>query len=144
EGSISALYMVLAEGAVRDDPVADEVRSLVDGHIVLSRTLAEKGVFPAVNVLESLSRLMPEIVAPSHMAAARRVRRLLARYEEMELLMRLGEIKPGVDPETDQAIAAHGDIMGYLQHPLDEPVPFDEAQQHLEELALQHAALGSP
>lgn len=140
EGSISALYMVLAEGAVKDDPIAEEVRSLVDGHIVLSRALAEKGVFPAVNVLESLSRLMPDIATPTHMAAARRVRRLLARYEEMELLMRLGEIKPGVDRETDQAIAAYDEIMAFLQQGLDRPVPFEESQDHLEDLAHRYAA----
>jgi len=140
EGSISALYMVLAEGAVKDDPIAEEVRSLVDGHIVLSRALAEKGVFPAVNVLESLSRLMPDITQPSHMAAARRVRRLLARYDEMELLMRLGEIKPGVDRETDQAIAAYGEVMDFLQQALDQPVPFEAAQGQLEDLANRYAA----
>lgn len=138
-GSISALYMVLAEGAVKDDPIAEEVRSLVDGHIVLSRALSEKGVFPAVNVLESLSRLMPDVTSPPHMAAARRVRRLLARYEEMELLMRLGEIKPGVDRETDVAIAAYADIMTFLQQVLERPVAFDEATRHLEDVARRYA-----
>jgi type III secretion protein N (ATPase) len=139
EGSISALYMVLAEGAVRDDPVADEVRSLVDGHIVLSAALAEKGVFPAVNVLESLSRLMPDITSASHMTAARDVRRLMARYEEMELLMRLGEIKPGADPETDRAIEAHGDIMAYQQQSLGDTSSFDDSVRQLEELAQLYA-----
>jgi type III secretion protein N (ATPase) len=97
-------------------------------------------VFPAVDALESLSRLMPDIVAPSHMESARKIRRLLARYEEMELLMRLGEIKPGADPDTDRAIAAHDDIMEYLQQRLGEPEPFDDAQKYLEALARQYAA----
>jgi type III secretion protein N (ATPase) len=139
EGSISALYMVLAEGAVKDDPIAEEVRSLVDGHIVLSRALAEKGVFPAIHVLESLSRLMPDIATPAHMAAARRVRRLLARYDEMELLLRLGEIKPGVDRETDLAVSAYGDIMDFLQQGLDKPVPLEESRRELENLARRYA-----
>jgi type III secretion protein N (ATPase) len=140
EGSISALYMVLAEGAVKDDPIAEEVRSLVDGHIVLSRALAEKGVFPAVNVLESLSRLMPDITSQSHMAAARRVRRLMARYDEMELLLRLGEIKSGVDRETDLAIAACGDIMNYLQQALERPSTFEHSCEELESLARRYGA----
>lgn len=139
QGSISALYMVLAEGAVKDDPIAEEVRSLVDGHIVLSRTLAEKGVFPAINVLESLSRLMPDIIDPDHMAAARRIRRLMARYEEMELLLRLGEVKPGVDHETDTAIAASPDIMAFLQQGLSEPSSFEASRDALEQLARRHA-----
>ena len=137
-GSITALYMVLAEGQVRDDPVADEVRSLVDGHVVLSRSLAERGVFPAVHLLESLSRLMPDIVSPAHMQAAAHVRRLMSRYEEVELLVRLGEIEPGVDPETDRAIAAHAAIMEYVQQPRDEVEPFDEAQAGLVALARRH------
>jgi type III secretion protein N (ATPase) len=140
EGSISALYMVLAEGAVKDDPIAEEVRSLVDGHIVLSRSLAEKGVFPAINVLESLSRLMPDITEPNHMAAARRIRRLMARYEEMELLLRLGEVKPGLDRETDQAIASNADVMDFLQQGLEAPSTFAESRSALERLARQYAA----
>jgi type III secretion protein N (ATPase) len=140
EGSISALYMVLAEGAVRDDPVADEVRSLVDGHIVLSAALAEKGIFPAVSVLESLSRLMPDIVSKPHRDAARQVRRLMARYEEMELLIRLGEVKPGVDPDTDRAIAAHDDILGYQQQGLADAASFDDAAWQLQAIARRHAA----
>lgn len=139
EGSISALYMVLAEGAVKDDPIAEEVRSLVDGHIVLSRNLAEKGVFPAINVLESLSRLMPDIIEPGHMAAARRIRRLMARYEEMELLLRLGEVKPGVDSETDAAIAANPEVMAYLQQGLSEPSNFGDSRAGLEQLARRYA-----
>jgi ATP synthase in type III secretion protein N len=140
EGSISALYMVLAEGAVKDDPIAEEVRSLVDGHIVLSRSLSEKGIFPAINVLESLSRLMPDITESGHMASARRIRRLMARYEEMELLLRLGEIKPGVDRETDLAIEANAEILEFLQQGLGKPSSLDEARDGLETIARRYAA----
>jgi type III secretion protein N (ATPase) len=139
-GSLTALYMVLAEGAVRDDPVADEVRSLVDGHIVLSAALAEKGIFPAVQVLESLSRLMPDIVDEPHRNAARDVRRLMARHEEMELLIRLGEVKPGADPETDRAIAAHDEILNYRQQALGDPAAFDDASRQLQAIARRYAA----
>jgi type III secretion protein N (ATPase) len=135
QGSISALYMVLAEGAVKDDPIAEEVRSLVDGHVVLSRALAERGVFPAINVLESLSRLMPDITEPEHMRHAAQLRRLMARYEEMELLLRLGEIKPGADRDTDLAIAAHPEVMGFLQQALGEPSTFDDARDGVARLA---------
>ncbi|WAC74578.1 FliI/YscN family ATPase [Roseateles sp. SL47] len=140
QGSISALYMVLAEGAVRDDPVADEVRSLVDGHIVLSAALAEKGIFPAVKVLESLSRLMPDIVSAEHQQAAREVRRLMSRYEDMELLIRLGEVKPGADPETDRAVAAHDDILAYQQQRLKAPGGFEAAVRQLSDIARRYAA----
>lgn len=140
EGSISALYMVLAEGAVKDDPIAEEVRSLVDGHIVLSRSLAEKGIFPAINVLESLSRLMPDVTERDHMMAARRVRRLMARYEEMELLLRLGEIKPGVDRETDLAVDANPQILEFLQQGLGKPSSFEDARGGLDRIARQFAA----
>jgi type III secretion protein N (ATPase) len=139
-GSISALYMVLAEGTVRDDPVADEVRSLVDGHIVLSASLAEEGVFPAVDVLASLSRLMPDITEPSHLAAARELRRLKARYEEMKLLIRLGEVKPGADPLTDRAIEAHAAITAYQQQRLGEPCSFVQAVGQLDALVRRYSA----
>ena len=139
DGSISALYMVLAEGAVKDDPIAEEVRSLVDGHIVLSRALAEKGIFPAINVLESLSRLMPDIVDLDHMTASRQMRRLMARYDEMELLLRLGEIKHGVDRETDQAIAANPEVLAFLQQGLGEPSSFQASRARLQDMAARYA-----
>jgi ATP synthase in type III secretion protein N len=138
-GSMSALYMVLAEGLVKDDPVADEVRSLVDGHIVLSRSLAEKGVYPAINVLESLSRTMSDIVTESHARAARRLRGLMARYEDIELLLKLGEIKEGIDAETDLAVAAHASIRAYLQQDLSVPVDVSQTIQAIESLADEFA-----
>jgi type III secretion protein N (ATPase) len=139
-GSLSALYMVLAEGAVRDDPIADEVRSLVDGHIVLSAALGEKGIYPAVNVLESLSRLMHDIVDDTHRDASIRARQLMSRYEDMELLIRLGEVKPGADAETDQAIAAHAALMNFRCQALHTPAPFHETVRALVGIADRHAA----
>jgi type III secretion protein N (ATPase) len=121
-GSITGLYMVLVEGEMKEDPIAEEVRSLVEGHIVLSRSLAEKAVFPAISVLESLSRIMPQIVSEEHLSWARRVRALAAKYEDIELLLRLGEIKEGMDPSIDQAVAAHPQIIDYVRQNTDRVV----------------------
>jgi ATP synthase in type III secretion protein N len=134
-GAITALYMVLVEGAMQEDPIAEEVRSLVDGHIVLTRALAEKGMFPAIDVLESLSRLMSEIVEESHQLSARRIRRLMARYQDIELLLRLGEIEAGIDKEIDQAVAAHGEIMRFREQDIRKPMKFDETLRMLAALA---------
>ncbi|SEK64010.1 ATP synthase in type III secretion protein N [Roseateles sp. YR242] len=140
QGSISALYMVLAEGAVRDDPIADEVRSLVDGHIVLSAALGEKGIYPAVNVLESLSRLMHDIVEDGHREASVRARQLMSRYEDMELLIRLGEVKPGADAETDLAIAAHEDLLAFRCQAMGQSSAFDDTVDQLARVARRYAA----
>jgi type III secretion protein N (ATPase) len=138
-GAITALYMVLVEGTVKEDPIADEVRSLVDGHILLSRSLADKGVFPAIDLLESLSRIMPEIVAEPHLKAARRVRRLLSRYQDVELLVRLGEIEKGADKETDLAVAAYPDIMKFLEQNIRNAQTFSDTIRALGGLAQKYA-----
>lgn len=134
-GSITALYFVLVEGSVQEDPIADEVRSIVDGHIILRRELADKGVFPAISVLESLSRVMSGIVPREHMQAARQVRKLLAKYEEIELLLKLGEIKPGMDPDIDAAVAAYPEIMQYLQQDISAGSTLEESVAALQNLA---------
>jgi type III secretion protein N (ATPase) len=137
-GAITALYMVLVEGTVKEDPIADEVRSLVDGHILLSRSLADKGVFPAIDLLESLSRIMPEIVSEPHLKAARRVRRLLSRYQDVELLVRLGEIEKGADKETDLAVAAYPDIMKFLEQDIRKLQTFTDTMRNLAGLASKY------
>lgn len=138
-GAITALYMVLVEGAMADDPIAEEVRSLVDGHIVLTRALAEKGVFPAIDILESLSRIMSEIVNDEHEQYARRIRRLMARYQEIELLLRLGEIQSGIDKEIDQAVAAHPEIQKFREQNIRQPVSFEETVRQMGTLAKRFA-----
>ncbi|HEX6705250.1 MAG TPA: FliI/YscN family ATPase [Albitalea sp.] len=137
-GSITALYFVLVEGAIQDDPIAEEVRSIVDGHVVLRRELGDRGIYPAISVLESLSRIMSDIVDRGHMGAAHRLRGLLAKYEEIELLLRLGEIKPGLDREIDTAVAAHPEIMSFLKQDIRQPVSFEEAVRALQMLAHKH------
>jgi type III secretion protein N (ATPase) len=138
-GSITALYFVLVEGAINEDPIAEEVRSIVDGHVVLRRELGDRGIYPAISMLESLSRIMGDIVEPAHMAAAARVRGLLSKHEEIELLLRLGEIKPGVDREIDTAVSAHPEIMKFLKQDIKKAVDFGAAVSELRSLAQRFA-----
>jgi type III secretion protein N (ATPase) len=113
-GSITAVYAVLTEGDEDNDPIAEEVRAILDGHIVLSRKLAAAGRYPAIDVLASISRVMPRIAAPEHCAAATHFRSLLARYQEVELLVQIGEYRQGSDPLADEAIAARAAMLDFL------------------------------
>lgn len=133
-GSITGLYTVLVEGDDMTEPVADETRSILDGHIILSRKLGAAHHYPAVDVLASASRVMHHVVTPDHRAAAARLRELLARYEEVELLLRVGEYKPGSDPFTDEAIARNETIRRFLRQPMDERVDFEETVAGLRDL----------
>lgn len=114
-GSITAFYTVLVEGDTEGDPIAEEVRGLLDGHVVLSRELAEAAHFPAISVPQSLSRVMGQVVTPAHAAAAAELRRLLARHAEVELLVQVGEYAPGRDPLADRAIARKDAIDAFLR-----------------------------
>ncbi|HET7868113.1 MAG TPA: EscN/YscN/HrcN family type III secretion system ATPase, partial [Burkholderiaceae bacterium] len=116
-GSITAIYAVLTEGDEENDPIAEEVRSILDGHIVLSRKLAQANQFPAIDVLASVSRVMGQVTDRDHRAAAAQVRALLARYQEIELLVQIGEYKPGADALADRAIALRDPIRAYLDQP---------------------------
>src|SRR5699024_2849342 len=104
-GTITAFYTVLMEDEDGNDPVAEEVRSILDGHIYLSRRLAQADHYPAIDVLDSASRVMPRVATPEHMQAAGVLRRHLAKYREIEMLLQLGEYKAGNDAEADAAIA---------------------------------------
>ncbi len=136
-GSITALYTVLVEGDDMNEPVADEVRSLLDGHIILSRNLAAANHFPAISVLESVSRVMTNIAEPRHIKAAGRIRELMAKYEEAELLLKIGEYKPGIDPLTDEAIAKRDEIRNFLQQKFEEFSNYNESIGRLIKLASQ-------
>jgi len=103
-GSITAMYTVLVDGESTSDPIGDEAKSLLDGHILLTRKLAEQGHYPAIDVLASISRVMSNVTTSEQRKAASHFRELLARYQEMELLIRLGEYKPGGDPIADRAV----------------------------------------
>ncbi|WP_129781705.1 type III secretion system ATPase SctN [Peristeroidobacter soli] len=120
KGSITALYTVLVEGDDMTEPVADETRSILDGHIVLSRKLGAANHYPAVDVLASASRVMNAVVTPEHKAAAGKVRELLAKYAEVELLVKIGEYKRGGDALTDTAIDKNETIRKFLRQRTDE------------------------
>ena len=131
KGSITGLYTVLVEGDDMTEPVADETRSILDGHIILSRKLAAANHYPAVDVLPSVSRVMNNIVAPEHAAAAGKLRRLLAKYQEVELLLKLGEYKQGGDPETDEAVQKIDVINEFLRQDVHEKADFQETVERL-------------
>ncbi|MDP2307104.1 MAG: FliI/YscN family ATPase [Pseudomonadota bacterium] len=119
-GSITALYAVLVDGDDMQDPIGDAVRGIVDGHVVLSRRIASQGQFPAVDVLQSLSRVMPNVTTRQHLDAAIKMRRLLATWSENEELVRLGVYRAGASPEVDQAIARIEPIRAFLRQRTDE------------------------
>jgi flagellum-specific ATP synthase len=114
-GSITALYTVLADGDDTDDPIVDTARAIVDGHIILSRSLAEQGVFPAIDVGKSLSRVMADIVSPEHHRAAANLRRLWSVYEENHDLILMGAYREGSDAGIDEAILRHGAIHDFIR-----------------------------
>ncbi|MHC8326698.1 FliI/YscN family ATPase [Pseudomonas sp. LB1P83] len=120
-GSITALYTVLTEGDAATDPVAEEVRSILDGHIVLSADLAQRNYFPAIDVLRSRSRLMDQVASAEHKHLAMRIRELMARRNEIEMLIRIGEYAAGSDPLADEAIARHEAIEAFLRQTAGEP-----------------------
>jgi ATP synthase in type III secretion protein N len=133
KGDITALYTVLLEGDKQADPIAEEVKSLTDGHFLLNRSLAEKGHYPALDVLESLSRSMTAIVPKEHRESAGRLRALLAKYRDIELLLQVGEYSGGGDPEADAAIAAKPEIDAFLRQSSDETLPFDQIVSAMQE-----------
>jgi ATP synthase in type III secretion protein N len=127
EGSITAVYTVLVEGGDMDEPIADEVRGILDGHVVLERELAQRGHFPAVDVLQSLSRVMPAVTAEPHREAAVQLRRVLATYERQRDLILLGAYKSGSDPETDFALSKIQAVEAFLRQRTDEHVALEES-----------------
>jgi ATP synthase in type III secretion protein N len=140
-GSITAFYTVLVEGDDMSEPIADEVRSILDGHIVLSRKLGASNHYPAVDVLASASRVMGRVVQEGHKDAAGRIRELMARYQDVELLLRMGEYTPGADPDTDEAIEKMPAINAFLRQRASESQDFVDTVAQLEQLAFGHASM---
>jgi type III secretion protein N (ATPase) len=124
-GSITAMYTVLEETDDGTDPIAEEVRSLLDGHLVLSRELAEQARFPAIDVLASVSRVMPRVTAPAHLAQAMAGRALLARHRDLEMLIRMGEYQPGHDAQADAAVRAQPGLQELLKQAPNEHSAFE-------------------
>ena len=126
-GSITALYTVLADGDDTDDPIVDAARAIVDGHIILSRGLAEQGVYPAIDVGKSLSRVMSDIACPEHAMAAAAFRRLWSAYEDNRDLILMGAYAVGSDSLIDEAIARRQELLGFLRQAPGERVPFEDS-----------------
>ncbi|MDB5694829.1 MAG: fliI [Sphingomonas bacterium] len=130
-GSITAIYTVLADGDDGNDPVVDAARSILDGHIVLSRALAERGVYPAIDIGPSVSRVMTDIVGVEHVRAARVLRRHLATYEENRDLILMGAYRAGADPQVDAAVASHPAITAFIRQDADEVVSLADSAAEL-------------
>jgi flagellum-specific ATP synthase len=132
-GSITAIYTVLADGGDLDDPIVDAARAIVDGHIILSRDLAESGIFPAIDVARSLSRVMSDIVDAEQLSAAARFRQLWSAYEQNRDLLLMGAYAAGNDILLDDAIAAHPHMLEYLSQPIAQSVGFAQTRDTLVE-----------
>lgn len=125
-GSITGLYTVLADGDNQDDPVVDTARSILDGHIVLSREIAQRGQYPAIDIAASLSRVMNDIVTPEHEQLARQFRALVANYEANRDLVLMGAYRAGADPQLDRAIAMHERLVAFLCQARGEVIRLDD------------------
>ena len=134
-GSITAVYTVLVEGDDMTEPIADETRSILDGHIVLCRDLAAAGHFPAIDILQSASRVMHMVTSPEHRLSASKVRELMGAYKKSEILLKVGEYKAGSDPLVDEAIAKWPAINAFLCQGQQEFTPLEQTCQSLAGLA---------
>jgi len=134
-GSITGFYTILTEGDDINDPIADCVRSIVDGHVVLSRKLANEGHFPAIDVLNSLSRVMTDVTTDQHQMSARKVRALLANYTEMEDYINIGAYTPGKNPDLDEAVKKNQHIKQFLKQDVKDSSTIVETQNWLNQLA---------
>jgi flagellum-specific ATP synthase len=137
-GSITGLYTVLVEGDDMDDPIADSVRSIVDGHIVLDRKLAQRGHFPAIDILQSASRVMPNIISSEHAELVRNARAALALYRDNEDLIRIGAYQMGSDHELDLAIERSKQLERFLRQEVGEDWTFEQALNELKAVSLGH------
>lgn len=137
-GSITGLFTVLVDGGDHDEPVADAVRGILDGHVVMERAIAERGRYPAINVLKSVSRMMPGCATDDEAALIRRARKLLAAYEDMEELIRLGAYSVGADPDVDEAIRVRPALEAFLGQKKDETTSIEDGFAQLA------AAVGGP
>lgn len=134
-GSITALYTILYEDESGNDPISEEVRGILDGHMILSRKIAARNQYPAIDVLGSLSRVMSQIVPKQHQAAAGKLRKLMAKFDEIEPLMQMGEYKPGNDPVADEAVHKQEAIREFLNQATDDLWDFDQSLGHLVHIA---------
>ncbi len=137
-GSITAFYTVLSEGDDQQDPIADAARAILDGHIVLSRTLAESGHYPAIDVEQSASRVMHNVVSREHFEMARRFRAVYSKYQRGRDLVQIGAYAHGSDPALDEAIALHDSMDQFLQQDMFEAATFETLQTSMEAALERH------
>jgi FliI/YscN family ATPase len=135
KGTITGFFTVLVEGDDMNEPIADAVRGILDGHIVLSRQLGAAGHYPAIDVLGSISRVAPQVATPEHLEAARKVREALACYRSSEDLVQLGAYVSGSNPKLDASIRAREKTMSFLQQGAQEKFSLDETLKGLGEVA---------
>ncbi|MGH9586254.1 MAG: FliI/YscN family ATPase [Acidobacteriaceae bacterium] len=135
QGSITAFYTVLMEGDDQQDPLVDAVRSFLDGHVLLSRALASEGWYPPIQILDSISRLMPAVITAEHKQAASVLRRMLAVYARSEDLIRIGAYKPGTDPDLDRALHSRQALRSFLEQDAKEDVSLTSSITGLVSLA---------
>lgn len=132
EGSITAFYTVLTEGDDLQDPIADSARAILDGHVVLSRKLAEEGIYPAIDIEASISRAMQNIVSDDQLKGMQRFKQLLSRYQQNRDLIAIGAYSPGADPETDAAIERFPHLRAFIQQGINQPVLLPESMTNLQ------------
>jgi flagellum-specific ATP synthase len=143
-GSITAIYSVLVEGDDTNEPVSDTVRGLLDGHVVLSRRLASQAHWPAIDALESISRLFPDITPPEQRSAAQTVRELMAAYRDHEDLISIGAYRAGANPTVDAAIAMREEINRFLRQAIEDQSSVEKARGDLLKLAQRCQAARKP
>lgn len=140
EGSITAFYTILADGDDTNDPVVDTARAILDGHLVLSRKQAQMGIYPAIDIPQSVSRVMNDIVDKDHQRAALKLRRMVSMYMDNRDMMLMGAYTPGQDPELDEAVNNWPRIKNLIQQPVDEKSPFPDSRKAV--LALSGGSIG--
>ena len=130
-GTITGIFTVLVDGDDHNEPIADAVRGILDGHIVMERAIAERGRYPAINVLKSISRTMPRAADPAYLPVLTQARKVMATYADMEELIRLGAYRPGSSPEVDEAIRLHDPLEAFLSQLKDEATTIGEGYRRL-------------
>jgi flagellum-specific ATP synthase len=138
QGSMTAFYTVLVEGDDQNEPIADAARAILDGHIVLSRAIAERGRYPAIDIEASISRLMPSLVSPEHLDLMQRFKQLMSTYNQSRDLLAVGAYRPGHDVRLDRAIEAQPDLEAFLRQPIYEQADLAHSLAQLE--ALMHTS----
>jgi flagellum-specific ATP synthase len=136
-GSITAFYTVLTEGDDQQDPIADNARAILDGHIVLSRSIAEQGHYPAIDIEQSISRVMHNVTDNQQLQLARGLKALYARYQRNRDLLAVGAYVAGADPQTDLAIRLWPQVAAFLQQDMREGAAFEASVQHLQAVMAQ-------